>query len=52
MNYSMIWIKSAGNIENRKQKGKATRGLLKDPTDYESLARDPHVYNVLTGVSS
>jgi len=35
-----------------KKKGKATRGLLKDITDYESLIRDPNIYNVLTGVSS
>lgn len=35
-----------------KTKGKATRGLVKDLTDYESLTRDPNVYNVLTGVSS
>ncbi|MGB3976067.1 MAG: IS21 family transposase [bacterium] len=35
-----------------KPKGKATRGLLKDSTEYESLTRDPRIYNVLTGVSS
>ena len=37
---------------NPKSKGKATLGLLKDKTDYESLIRDPHIYNVLMGVTS
>lgn len=34
-----------------KKKGKATRGLLKDPTNYSDLFRDPEEYNLLTGVS-
>jgi hypothetical protein len=34
-----------------KSKGKATRGLLKDTSDYEGLTRDPAIYNVLAGVT-
>ncbi len=35
-----------------KSKGKATRGLVKDKTDYEGLVRELGIYDELTGVSS